>query len=70
MHDQIKNWKSSHGLNYELYKNESDENPILPQAVVQHVYNITEGKAYVTSDVGQHQMLLLNIIILMNQESG
>lgn len=55
-HEQIKNWKSSHGLNYELYKDESDENPILPQAVVQHVYNITKGKAYVTSDVGQHQM--------------
>ena len=55
-HEQIKNWKSSHGLNYDLYKDESDDNPILPQAVVQHVYNITEGRAFVTSDVGQHQM--------------
>jgi acetolactate synthase-1/2/3 large subunit len=55
-HKQIKNWKSSHGLNYDLYKDESDDNPILPQAVVQHVYNITEGRAFVTSDVGQHQM--------------
>ena len=41
-------------MNY--IKMNSDENPILPQAAVQHVYNITEGKAYVTSDVGQHQM--------------
>jgi acetolactate synthase-1/2/3 large subunit len=45
-----------HGLNYELYKDESDSHQILPQAVVQHVYQITNGDAYVTSDVGQHQM--------------
>jgi len=55
-HSQIAEWKSSHGLNYEMYKDESDAHPILPQAVVQHVYNITNGDAYVTSDVGQHQM--------------
>ena len=55
-HSQIAEWKSSHGLNYELYKDESDAHSILPQAVVQHVYNITNGDAYVTSDVGQHQM--------------
>ena len=48
--------KSLHGLNYEMYKDESDAHPILPQAVVQHVYNVTNGNAYVTSDVGQHQM--------------
>ena len=29
---------------------------IKPQEVVQAVYKVTEGKAYVTSDVGQHQM--------------
>ena len=39
-----------------MYKDESDAHSILPQAVVQHVYNITNGDAYVTSDVGQHQM--------------
>ena len=55
-HSQIAQWKSSHGLNYEMYKDESDAHPILPQAVVQHVYNVTNGNAYVTSDVGQHQM--------------
>jgi len=55
-HTQIAEWKSSHGLNYEMYKDESDTNLILPQAVVQHVYNVTNGDAYVTSDVGQHQM--------------
>ena len=55
-HGEIKEWKSMHGLNYELYKDESDSHQILPQAVVQHVYQITNGDAYVTSDVGQHQM--------------
>ncbi len=55
-HSQIAEWKSLHGLNYEMYKDESDSHPILPQAVVQHVYNVTNGDAYVTSDVGQHQM--------------
>jgi acetolactate synthase-1/2/3 large subunit len=40
----------------ETLKDESDSHQILPQAVVQHVYQITNGDAYVTSDVGQHQM--------------
>jgi len=54
--EQISNWKSQHGLNHEMYLCETDDSPIMPQAVVQHVYNITDGKAYITSDVGQHQM--------------
>jgi acetolactate synthase-1/2/3 large subunit len=55
-HDQIANWKDAHGLNHELYKNNYDNSPILPQAAVQHIYQASEGKAFVTSDVGQHQM--------------
>ena len=55
-HKQIKEWKSMHGLNHDLYKNESDQDPILPQAVVQHIYHESNGKAFITSDVGQHQM--------------
>ena len=31
---------------------------ILPQAVVQELYHATNGDAYVTSDVGQHQMFV------------
>ena len=53
---QIDEWTDQHGLNHELYKENSDTSSILPQAVVQHVYKITNGEAYVTSDVGQHQM--------------
>ena len=55
-HEQISEWRSKHGLNHNLYKNNSNENPILPQAAVQHIYQESKGKAFVTSDVGQHQM--------------
>jgi acetolactate synthase-1/2/3 large subunit len=55
-HAQIAKWRSEHGLNHNLYKDNSDENPILPQAAVQHIYQESKGKAFVTSDVGQHQM--------------
>ena len=55
-HKQIAEWKKLHGLNHQMYKEESDANPILPQAVVQHIYHASHGKAFVTSDVGQHQM--------------
>ena len=54
--DQINEWTKLHGLNHELYKETSDQNMIMPQSVVQHVYQVTNGNAYVTSDVGQHQM--------------
>ena len=53
---QIKFWKEKHGLDHKMYLSESNEHPIMPQSVVQHVYNITNGEAFITSDVGQHQM--------------
>ena len=55
-HNQISDWKNLHGLNHDLYLDKTDNSMILPQSVVQHVYQQTNGKAYVTSDVGQHQM--------------
>ena len=54
--EQISDWKSQHGLNHEMHLCETDDKPIMPQAVVQHIYNITNGQAFITSDVGQHQM--------------
>ena len=54
--NKINDWKNLHGLNHELYLIETDDSQILPQQVVQHVYQVTKGNAYVTSDVGQHQM--------------
>ena len=55
-HNQIADWRKSHGLNHELYLEVDDSKPVLPQAAVQHIYQASEGKAFVTSDVGQHQM--------------
>ena len=55
-HRQIDEWRDAHGLDHNMYKNNDDSHPILPQAAVQHIYQASEGKAFVTSDVGQHQM--------------
>ena len=54
--DQIEEWTALHGLNHKMHEDNSDQNMIMPQSVVQHVYQITKGNAYITSDVGQHQM--------------
>lgn len=48
---QIQKWQSLNSLDYE----QSDE-VIKPQYVVQKMMEITKGDAFVTSDVGQHQM--------------
>ncbi|CAL4042587.1 Acetolactate synthase isozyme 3 large subunit [Buchnera aphidicola (Tetraneura ulmi)] len=47
----IKKWKSINSLEYKKNKKK-----IQPQEIIQTLWKITEGKAYVTSDVGQHQM--------------
>ena len=49
--DRIHQWKSIDCLAY----TPSDE-LIKPQSVLQSLYEVTGGDAYVTSDVGQHQM--------------
>ena len=49
--DQINEWKKENCLNYDR-----DSKLIKPQYVVEQLYEITKGDAYVTSDVGQHQM--------------
>ena len=54
--DQIKEWRRLHGLDHEMYLKKSKSKLIMPQEVVQQVYKVTNGDAYVTSDVGQHQM--------------
>jgi len=48
---QIEEWRGRQSL---VYRN-SDE-VIKPQYVLQKLYEITSGDAFVTSDVGQHQM--------------
>ncbi len=51
---QIRSWRKAHGLDHGLQPEPGKA--ILPQLVVQTLYRVTEGKAFVTSDVGQHQM--------------
>ena len=48
---QIREWQSIDCLRYE-----HSDTRIKPQYVLQKLYEITAGDAYVTSDVGQHQM--------------
>ncbi len=57
-HDLLKDWWAQindwRGIN-SLWYSESDT-VIKPQMVVQALHKVTNGEAYVTSDVGQHQM--------------
>ena len=56
--DQISTWRTKHGLDHELYVKNNKAKMILPQVVVQELYQATNGNAWVTSDVGQHQMFV------------
>ena len=55
---QIDEWRKKHGLDHDLYQTKLKSKMIMPQVVVQELYNVTNGKAFVTSDVGQHQMFV------------
>lgn len=48
---QIDDWRAMKSLSYR----QSDE-VIKPQYVIEKLYQVTEGQAIITSDVGQHQM--------------
>ncbi len=48
---QIDEWRAVKSLSYR-----NSDTVIKPQFVVQKLYDVTEGKAIITSDVGQHQM--------------
>ena len=49
-------WRTEHGLNHNMLDQTNPGDIILPQQVIQSAYKATDGKAFVTSDVGQHQM--------------
>ena len=49
--DQIKDWQKIDCLKYD-HKSKK----IKPQYVIEKLYELTKGDAYITSDVGQHQM--------------
>ncbi|WP_323016197.1 acetolactate synthase 3 catalytic subunit [Castellaniella sp.] len=48
---QIETWRARKCLDYE-----NSDTVIKPQYVVQKLWEVTRGQAFVTSDVGQHQM--------------
>jgi len=48
---QIKEWQSINCLRYDR-----KSTVIKPQYVIEKIYELTKGQAYITSDVGQHQM--------------
>lgn len=47
----IEGWKAFHGGRFE-----SSDTSIKPQQAIEALYKVTKGNAFVTSDVGQHQM--------------
>jgi len=51
---QIDEWRAKHGL--WTGRRYSQSKMIMPQQVIESLYRVTDGDAYVTSDVGQHQM--------------
>ncbi len=51
---QINEWRDRYGFDHDLVAQSGQ--PILPQMAVQALYKATGGEAFVTSDVGQHQM--------------
>ncbi len=48
---QINEWRLVHGGRYE-----QSDTVIKPQYVIEKLWEVTKGDAYITSDVGQHQM--------------
>jgi acetolactate synthase-1/2/3 large subunit len=48
---QIESWRARDCLKYDR-----EAQVIKPQLVIEKLYKVTEGKAFITSDVGQHQM--------------
>ena len=48
---QIQHWRARNCLAFD-----TSSEAIKPQAAIEAIYRLTKGEAYVTSDVGQHQM--------------
>ena len=51
---RIDAWRAEGGLNHAIPLDSTRQ--ILPQQVIQSLYRVTGGEAFITSDVGQHQM--------------
>lgn len=54
--EQINEWRDRHGIYTKPRHAASEGNIIKPQDVIRALFKVTGGDAFVTSDVGQHQM--------------
>jgi acetolactate synthase-1/2/3 large subunit len=52
---QINEWRERHGI-YAKPRYDTTSHLIKPQDVIKAIWEVTKGDAFVTSDVGQHQM--------------
>jgi acetolactate synthase-1/2/3 large subunit len=52
---QINEWRERYGI-LEKPRYRTDGDMIMPEEVISTLFEVTKGDAYVTSDVGQHQM--------------
>jgi acetolactate synthase-1/2/3 large subunit len=53
--DRIDEWRAQHGL-WHAPRYKDDSGLIKPQEVIEELWRLTKGEAFITSDVGQHQM--------------
>jgi acetolactate synthase-1/2/3 large subunit len=52
---RIDAWREAHGI-YTQPRYETNGPHIMPQDVIRQLWEVTRGEAFITSDVGQHQM--------------
>ena len=49
--EQVRQWQETHPLDYDRKTGE-----LLPQYVIEQIYELSKGEAIITTEVGQHQM--------------
>jgi len=64
-HQTIDRWKAEYPLRYGT----SSEGRIMPQHVIEKIYDVTKGKAIITTEVGQNQMWAAHYYKFINPRS-
>lgn len=50
--EQVEEWRKTHTLHYQ----QPSDGPLKPQYVIEKIYELTKGKAIISTEVGQNQM--------------